>query len=89
MQGYESGLTVYTLAERFGCHRSTVSGHLQARGVVMRLTPMTEEDVDHAIQLYESGLSFAKIGEALGRDGETVRQQLIRRGVSRRANPRH
>jgi DNA-binding CsgD family transcriptional regulator len=81
---YESGLTVYELAKRFKCHRTTVSGHLRARRVVMRLKPMTEEDVDRAVELYESGLSFVKVGDRLGRDGETIRQRLIERGVERR-----
>ena len=84
VRAYESGMTVYELAKRFGCHRTTVSGHLQARGTAMRLAPMSEEDVDRASELYKSGLSFAEVGAALGRDGETIRQQLKRRGITGR-----
>ncbi len=81
VDAYTSGLTVYEIAKRFKCHRTTVSGHLKARGVEMRRTPMTEADVDRAAELYESGLSFAKVGQMLGRDGETIRQRLIERGA--------
>ena len=81
---YESGLTVYELAKRFECHRTTVSEHLKSRGVVMRLKPMTDEEINRAIELYGSGLSFAKVGKTLGRDGETIRQRLIERGATMR-----
>lgn len=84
VRGYKSGLTVYELAKRFGCHRTTVSEQLKSHGVKMRLTPMTDEEVDRAIELYRSGLSFAKVGKMLGRDGETIRQRLIARGVRMR-----
>ncbi len=33
---YQSGSSVYELAEQFGCHRQTVSRRLRSRGVQMR-----------------------------------------------------
>ena len=82
---YESGATVHELAKRFECHRTTVSGHLKSRGVAMRLTPLTEQEVDRAVELYESGLSLVKVGDALKRDGETIRQRLLERCVKLRS----
>lgn len=34
--GYSAGETIYQLAERFSCHRTTVSQHLRAQGIEMR-----------------------------------------------------
>jgi transposase len=79
---YGTGLTVYQLAARFGCHRTTVSGCLKARGVKMRRRSLCEEQVIEAIHLYESGLSSAKVGERVGANAETVRQRLRERNVT-------
>lgn len=38
--GYKSGLAVYQLAKQFGCHRTTVSQHLKAKGIEMRNRPL-------------------------------------------------
>ena len=84
VEAYLSGLSVYQLSRRFGCHRTTISNHLKSRGVAMRLTPLTESQIDHAIELYGTGLSLAKVGMLVGADAETVRQQLSKRGVQLR-----
>lgn len=81
VQAYESGLTVYELADRFGCHRTTVSGALKSHGVRMRRLPLTEEQTEEAVRLYDSGLSLAKVGERVGANAETVRQRLLERGI--------
>jgi|GEM_PF-1057899 len=78
---YRSGSTVYQLAARFGCHRTTVSECLKHHGVPMRMTRLTSEQIDEAVRLYESGLSSAKVGKRIGANAETVRQRLRERGV--------
>ena len=78
---YKAGSTVYQLATRFGCHRTTVSEHLRLNGVQMRLKPLTEERIQEAVRLYESGLSAAKVGERVGANAATVLARLRERGV--------
>ena len=81
---YRTGLTVYQLATRFGCHRTTVSECLKARGIQMRRRPLCEEQIIEAIRLYQSGLSVAKVADQVGAKSETVRLRLIERGVQMR-----
>lgn len=83
---YKSGQTVYEIAKVFKCHRTTVSGHMKARGVLMRIASMTEAKIDQAVELYGSGLSLAKVGKQLGFDAETIRQSLISRGIALRGS---
>ena len=78
---YREGATVYDLAERFGIHRTTVSGHLHRRGVVMRRLGLDEQQVDLAIRLYEQGWSVARISSHCGTNGGTVWLALRARGV--------
>ena len=82
--GYKSGLTIYQLAKQFGCHRTTVSQHLKAKGIEMRNRPLTQTQVDEIVRLYESGLSCAKVGKIINVDGETVHRRLRERGVRMR-----
>ena len=81
---YRTGLTIYQLATRFGCHRTTVSECLKARGIQMRRRPLCEEQIIEAIRLYQSGLSVAKVADQVGAKSETVRLRLIERGVQMR-----
>jgi DNA-binding CsgD family transcriptional regulator len=43
ISAYKSGKTVYELAEQLSCHRATVNRHLKAKGVKMRMRPLTDE----------------------------------------------
>lgn len=81
---YKSGLTVYQLADQFGCYRTTVSQHLKSRGVNMRNRPMTEIQIEKAIELYKSGLSCAKIGKIIEVDAGTIHRRLRDHGVKLR-----
>jgi len=83
---YRAGSTIYELAERFGCHRQTVSRHLKAHGVQMRLRPLTEEQIQEAVRLYESGLSLQGIGDQIGACKSTVRSKLVKRGTKLHTN---
>lgn len=78
---YRAGSTIYGLAAKFGCHRTTVSEHLRTHGVQMRLRPLTEERIREAVRLYGSGLSSAKVGERVGATDKTVLARLRERGV--------
>jgi len=83
---YQSGATVYELADQFNCHRTTVSGMLKSRGVPMRRTSLTQAQVDRAVKLYETGLSLSKVGKLVGANAETVRQRLLTCGVTPRSS---
>lgn len=83
-QRYRDGASTYELAERFGVHRVTVTGHLRRSGVRLRGQSMTETEVDRAAELYGQGWSTARIGQELGFDGGTVWRALRARGVRMR-----
>jgi uncharacterized protein YjcR len=84
VQDYQGGMTVYELAEKYGCHRQTVARQLKAAGVRMRGQAPTEEQVREGAALYESGLSLDKTGELLGVSPKTLRLHLIGHGVKMR-----
>lgn len=81
---YQAGSSIYELAERFGCHRQTVSKHLKSRGVQMRGTALGKNQLDEAERLRATGLSLAKVAEQIGVDATTVRRQLRARKVALR-----
>jgi DNA-binding CsgD family transcriptional regulator len=81
---YQSGLTVYQLADKYGIHRHTVSSHLRAAGIRLRLDGLTTQQVDEAAQLYGSGWSLGRIAERFGVAHTTVRTRLRERGVKMR-----
>jgi len=78
---YKTGSTVYQLADKFGCHRTTVSECLKAHGVRMRLKRLTEKQINEAVRLYESGLSSANVGQRVGASPRTVVDRLRERGI--------
>lgn len=89
---YMKGSTVGHLAERFGCHRNTVSNLLKSRKIALRYASMTDAQIDQAVALYDRGLSLAQVGNELGFDDGTIRLRLIERGVPMRdshGRPRH
>jgi DNA invertase Pin-like site-specific DNA recombinase len=79
--GYKSGLSVYQLAEQFGCHRTTVSRGLKDHGTKMRGRPLTEEQIGEAQSLYTAGLTLTDIGKQVGANRTTVRGRLENRGL--------
>jgi hypothetical protein len=82
--GYQSGLTVYELGERFGIERRTVSNILRRHGVAMRRRSLSPDQIDYAIHLYSLGWSMAKIGARLGVAHTTVLAMLRERGIPTR-----
>lgn len=72
------------LAGHFGCHRTTVASLLEAHGVALRSSSLTEEDAVRAIDLYFAGLSLAQVGKLIGASPGTIRKQLVDRGIPRR-----
>jgi hypothetical protein len=81
---YQSGLTVYELADQFKIHRATVSAHLHRRGVEMRRSSLAEDQVTEAAKLYRQGWSLARIGHYYGVDGATAWRRLVDLGIQMR-----
>lgn len=81
---YETGATVYQLADRFKINRRTVSQIIKRRGVETRWKRLTEGDVNEAERLYTQGWSLARVGERLGVSDDAVRLRLLKRGVQMR-----
>lgn len=81
VQRYQAGATVYDLAAEFHIARATASKHLKAAGVVLRCGPLSQDEINQAIDLYATGLSVAAVGEELGRDHASIWRALKAAGV--------
>lgn len=74
---YQSGDSVYKLAEDFGCHRSTISAVLKRNGVeVTHLASKKPELVKIVIDLYAEMKTPKEVGAIAGINEGTVRQIL-------------
>ncbi|MBF6215592.1 hypothetical protein IU487_31850 [Nocardia puris] len=82
--GYQSGATVYELADRFGIERRTVSNILHRHEVPMRRRGLSPDQVHTAIHLYKLGWSLARVGNHLGVNHTTVLAALRRAGIPTR-----
>jgi hypothetical protein len=78
---YDSGMTVATMAERFGAGKSAVLRLLREEGVVRSRAKLSPGQVDEAIRLCTSGLLLRQVGERMGVSRDCVRLALKRRGV--------
>jgi hypothetical protein len=82
--GYNTGLTVYQLAEQFRIDRGTVSKLLEREGVPRRGHPLSPAQIKQATDLYATGLPLVSVGKRLGCDGSTVHLALRKAGVRMR-----
>ncbi len=79
---YRGGAGVNELAERYGIHRTTVSGHLTRRGVERRLPGLSVAEVAEVVRLYQGGWSMRAIGRTMGVNRKMVRGHLVEAGVN-------
>jgi DNA-binding transcriptional regulator LsrR (DeoR family) len=63
---YESGATVYELADQFGIHRDRVSRLLEDAGVPRRYHQTVDVDLDRATLLHIQGFALQQIADQLG-----------------------
>ena len=76
-QRYQNGVSLYKLAEEFGCHRRTISDTLKRNGVeVSHRASKKPELVKRIIDLYAEYKTPKQIGAIVGLDASTVRQVL-------------
>jgi transposase-like protein len=85
--GYREGGTVYTLAKKYGCHRTTISRILKSHNVELANAPIAAKTVNEIVRLYESGLSMEATGQQVGVSAKTVFNYLHSRGVPVREAP--
>ena len=70
---YENGASTYELAEKYGCGRNAISGHLKKHGVNVTNGKITSTlDREQVISLYTSRLNAKQIAEKLN-----VKPQII------------
>jgi predicted DNA-binding protein (UPF0251 family) len=81
----KNSLTIYQLAEKYGCHRNTVSKQLRKNGVAVTIVKMGEKEVTEATRLYESGLSLRDVERRMGICKTTLGRALAKAGVELRA----
>jgi DNA-directed RNA polymerase specialized sigma24 family protein len=85
--GYQEGLTVFQLAERFRIHRGTVTSILKRNGVTMRNRSLTADQIEHAVAMYREGLSLVKVADRIGCSHGTIWNALTTAGVALRKRP--
>ena len=79
---YQSGDSVYKLAEDFKCHRSTISAVLKRNGVEVSHKASTKPElVKRVIELYAEMKTPKEVGAIVGLDCGTVRQVLKENGI--------
>jgi hypothetical protein len=66
------GGTVYSLAEKHECHRTTISRILKSHDVELANPPIDPEKVDETVRLYESGLSMETVTQGVGLPAKTI-----------------
>lgn len=73
---YESGMSAYDLADKYGQHRTTIMKHLAAAGIRSRVAVPTDEEVLLWRELHAEGLGFKTIARRVERNHKTVRKYL-------------
>ncbi|SNU02606.1 hypothetical protein SAMN06298212_1452 [Ruaniaceae bacterium KH17] len=78
---YLAGMSVKTLAERYGIHRATVFSHLRRRNVPSRRPGLGLDEKAEAVRLARAGVSMRAIGRRMGVDRKGVRLALVEAGL--------
>lgn len=82
---YNAGVPTTQLSKKYGLGKGSVLKLLSDAGTPMRRQPMSEVQVDGAVQLYQSGLSLIQVGAQLSIHSSTVWRALRARGVTMRS----
>ena len=81
---HQAGVSTTQLTATYHLGKGTVLRLLHSHGVPPRRQPLTEAEIQQAIQLYGQGQSLAAVGRQLGCDHSVIRSVLERAGVPRR-----
>lgn len=83
---YKEGKTTYELAERFGCHRQTISATLKKHGVeVDKCKARKKLDTDVVVAMYAEMRTTEEIAGHFGVSSYTVNRCLRENGVKIRS----
>ena len=78
---YVAGMSVKSLAERYGIHRATVFSHLPQRNVPSRRPGLCLDEKAEAVRLARAGVSMRAISRRMGVDRKAVRTALVEVGI--------
>lgn len=78
---YLGGMSVKSLAERYGIHRATVFSHLRRRNVPSRRPGLSVDEKAEAVRLARAGVSMRAISRRMGVDRKGVRLALVEAGL--------
>ena len=81
---YRAGGTVYSLARRYKCHRTTISRILKSHDVQLANSPTDAATIEEVVRLYRSGLSMEATAKRTGVSAKTVFNCLRKRDVRTR-----
>lgn len=84
VDAYRNGSSTGGLCERYQLSKGGLLKILRDHGVEMRYQPMTEEEIDWAVQLYTAGDSINKVARTIGKSKGSVWKALRGRGVEMR-----
>lgn len=84
VEAYRQGVGTPELCYCYQLAKGSVLKILKEHGVTMRRQPLTEHQIDQAVDLYAAGDSLATIGRHLGSTATTVRAALQARGIGMR-----
>ena len=83
---YKAGKTTYELAERFGCHRQTISATLKKHGVeVNKAKAQAKLDTDTVVAMYSEMRTTEEIAGHFGVSAYTINRCLRANGVKIRS----
>lgn len=85
---YQAGATIKSLSRRHRVPKDRIRRLMEQHEVRRTERTITENQVDHAVELYNRGQSLASIGQQLSLDAETIRTHLRRQNVVLRS-PHH
>ncbi|BAD56908.1 hypothetical protein [Nocardia farcinica] len=88
VQGYRGGASTNRLCEQYGLSKGGLLKILREHGVEMRYQPMTEDEIDWAVELYIEGQSLNTVARQLGKAKGSVRKALMAEGVEMRPGTR-
>ena len=72
---YKSGMTVYELADKYGCHRNTISKTLKKHGVNVTIQKITtDEELQKLMYLRKTGSTNEQTAQQLGINQSTVKR---------------
>lgn|GEM_PF-2670388 len=73
---YESGMSAYELADKYGHHRDTIMKYLAKAGIRSRVAVPSDEEIFKWKELQAEGLGFKTIARRVGRNHKTIRKYL-------------